>query len=130
MYHTYERYNEDGKVVHCPMHDLDGKITGQYVMGVKEWFDENPEERIKRGWVKHIKWDYKEVREKWPFNPQTHIIQCNPKWLDEWTVQDDYIIMPKSEEMLWFAEMASTMGLTFTTGYVEHDGNGGIVYGE
>ena len=51
---TYEKLNDDYKVKDCPLNDLDGKITGKKIWGLKLWFDEHEDERKALGWVKHI----------------------------------------------------------------------------
>ena len=103
----YEKMNEEMKVERCPRDDKDGKITGHIILGVQEWFDENPEERIRLGWTKHITWDDKEIKEKWPHNHQTQYLVRVLKQIDEYTVEDDYRVMDKSEEQLLFEEMLS-----------------------
>ena len=35
----YEKLDEEGKLKHAPMNDMDGKITGKCVFGLKAWFD-------------------------------------------------------------------------------------------
>lgn len=93
---TYERYEADGTVKRCPINDFDGSVTGRIVFGVKQWFDENPEERIRRGWIKHIQHNMKEV----DYNPQTQYLRRTARKIDEHTVEDVYIVLDKSEEML------------------------------
>ena len=54
MRHSYMRLKEDGTIEHCPTYDYDGKITGKIVVNVQAYFDENPDERKRLGWIKHI----------------------------------------------------------------------------
>ena len=123
--YEYEKIDPvTGERTYCPMHDPDGKVTGHYVFGVREWFDEHPEERKRLGWIKHI-------HPEWPtdgFNRQTQYIVTTEKQLDPYTITDEYHIMDKSEEMKLFEEMAGVLGLSLVYGYAERDGNGGIMY--
>lgn len=102
---SYEKLDENLKIKHAPIHDADGKITGKHIINLKAWFDENPEERIRLGWIKHISLTSKEINEQYPHNPMTHFVMRTTKTIDEYTVQDEYHIAEKSEEMLWFEEM-------------------------
>lgn len=102
----YERMTEDLKIEHCPQDDKDGKITGKFVLNVPKWFDENPAERIRLGWTKHITYDDKEIKEKWP-HTQSQYLVSSIKQVDEWTVEDDYHVLNKSEEQMLFEEMLS-----------------------
>lgn len=119
---TYERYEADGTVKHCPINDFDGSVTGRIVFGVKQWFDENPEERIRRGWIKHIQHNMKEV----DYNPQTQYLRRIARKIDEHTVEDVYIVLDKSEEMLLVEDLMegvvrlnSDEGFTFVLDGVE-----------
>ena len=75
--------------------DSDRSITGKYIVNVKAYFDENPEERIRLGWTKHIHPDRDLFYDK-----QTHYLVVLPKQVDEFTIVDEYHALPKSEEML------------------------------
>ena len=103
----YEKLDEDGKLkkIYSFQNDVDGKITGHCVMNVKAWFDENPAERIRLGWTKHITYEAKEVEELYPHNKQTQYLIISQRLVDEWTVEDVYHVMEKSEEMMLFEEM-------------------------
>jgi hypothetical protein len=101
----YEKLDENLKRQWLPINDFDGKITGKIVFGVKAWMDENPEERKARGWIKHIHFEKKEMDEKWPYNPRTQYRLQSLKRIDEWTVEDDYHIIDKSEEMMQLEEL-------------------------
>jgi len=98
---NYEKLDENNKIKFCPMNDYDGKITGHIVFGVKAWFDENPEERKRLGWVKHIYHDMKEIE----YNKRTQYLQKSIKQIDEYTVEDVWHVMDKSEEMMRLNEL-------------------------
>lgn len=97
----YEKLDEDGKVKHAPTNDLDAKITGKHVYGLKAWFDENPEERIRLGWVKHITHKTKDIE----YNRQTQYLVREVRTIDAYTVEDFYHIMNKSEEQMRLSEL-------------------------
>lgn len=108
---TYEKINEDGTLEYLPMNDTDGSITGKIILGVKQWFDENPEEYKARGWIKHIQHSNEEIKEiVGEYNPQTQYITTSQNMIDEYTIEDSYNVGNKSEEMLLFEEMANTLG--------------------
>ena len=97
----YEKLDENNKIKFCPMNDYDGKITGHIVFGVKAWFDENPEERKRLGWVKHIHHDTKDIE----YNRGTQYLKRSTKQIDEYTVEDEWYVMDKSEEMMRLEEL-------------------------
>lgn len=123
----YLRLREDDTMQHCPAVDADGAVTGHIVIGVKAWFDEHPEERIALGWTKHIMYDYDEIKERWPHNPQTQVLVRTTKQVDEWTIEDEYHVLEKSEEALLMEEIFNTSGLYVPAGHVILDGNGGVL---
>ena len=98
---TYERLNDEGKVEFAPYHDLDGKVTGRHVYGLKAWFDENPEERKRMGWIKHLHPDIREIE----YDHNTQYLSKTTVQVDEWTVKDEYHVMDKSEEMMRMDEL-------------------------
>ena len=102
----YENLDEEtGKVKYTPNNDLDGKITGKFIYGLKAWFDENPTERIRLGWTKHI---YCENPGKAiSYNHQTQYLVKTTRQVDAWTVEDEYHIMNKSEEMMRLEELTN-----------------------
>ena len=109
----YERLDENGKIKNAPVNDPDGKITGRCVFGLKAWLDENPAERIRMGWIKHIHKDIREIE----YNHQTQYLQHSTRRIDEYTIEDVYYVANKSEEMMrleelsnyiWYAEDAIT----------------------
>ena len=103
--YSYEKYDqEQGKTITCPMDDKDGAITGRFILNLPKWFDENPEERKRLGWIKHIE----HVRSELPdFDPQTQFIVTSVKSVDEYTVEDVLHVLTKSEDQLAFEEMLS-----------------------
>lgn len=108
----YERLEEDGSVKHCPMNDYDGSITGRIVYNVPAYFNENPSEAKRLGWIRHDVFEPKEIKERWPHNPRTQYLTKSIRVIDAWTVEDDYHVMDKSEEMLEREE------LTYAPSYV------------
>ncbi len=103
--YTYEKFDENGKVTYCPGNDYDGSITGHIVMNVKAWFDENPEERKRLGWIKHIHHSSRDIE----YNPDTQRIVWSEKQIDEYTIEDEYHVVDKSEEMLRLEELLSAL---------------------
>ena len=102
-YWQYEKLKEDGKVevVSMNKNDFDGKITGKYVFGVKQYFDENPAEARRLGWVKHIMHNV----DKWvTYNKQTQYLMKSWKTIDDYTYEDVYHVMDKTEDMMREAE--------------------------
>ena len=91
MYWTYEKLNDQYEVKTCypNENDYDGSITGHFV-----------------GWIKHIKHSKEEIREiVGGWNPQTQNLITTLKQIDEWTVEDTYHVLDKSEDQLLFEEM-------------------------
>lgn len=101
-YWQYEKIQDDGKIktIAANHNDFDGKITGHIVFGVKAWFDENPEERIRLGWTKHIMHGTKQYE----YNHQTQYLQKTTKIIDQYTIEDEYKVMDKTEDMMRRAE--------------------------
>lgn len=102
----YEKLDEEGKVKRADTYtnDYDGKMTGRYVINVKAWFDEHPDEWVARGWTKHFTWDNKEIKEKWPHEANEALIRST-KRIDEHTIEDDYHVVQMSEAMLAASEL-------------------------
>ena len=100
-YWRYEKLDENGKVKHAPVHDMDGKVTGRIVYNLKAWLDEHPEERKALGWIKHIMPDTKDL----PFNRQTQYLRISYRQVDPYTLEDEYEVLDKTEEMLLREEM-------------------------
>lgn len=110
----YEKIDEEGKLKHCPMNDYDGKVTGRIVFGVAFWFDENPEERIARGWVKHITHKIKDLN--LDYDPVTQYLVQSVDIIDEYTVEDHYHVVDKSEEQMRLSEL-----LNYSNFWYEYD---------
>ena len=115
----YEKIDEEGKLKTAPPNDYDGKITGKIVFGVAFWFDENPDERIARGWVKHITHNPKDLN--LDYDPVTQYLVMSVDIVDEYTVEDHYHVMDKSEEQMRLSEL-----LNYGT-YAAYDEDDGIV---
>lgn len=103
----YEKLDENfnTKTIMEGNNDVDGSITGHVVINVKAWFDENPEERIRLGWTKHYFDDEKPAG----YNPQTQNLIVSAKQIDDYTIEDEYHVVNKSEEQLAFEDMFSMM---------------------
>lgn len=121
-YWSYERLKEDGKIetVGINKNDFDGSITGHIVFGVKEWFDEHPEERVRLGWVKHI--HHNPEKYGIEYNKQTQYLEKTVKRLDAYTCEDVYEVKYKTEDMMRRAE---------ESGYIPNgwEGDGIVFYG-
>lgn len=102
---SYERLDENGKVKRAPVNDHDGSVTGHIVFGVKEWFDENPEERIRRGWIKHIHHDTRDIE----YDKSSQYLVRQIVSVDEYTVEDRYHVLDKSEEMMRIQELSNDL---------------------
>lgn len=108
--YKYEKWDEEEKrmkYVGIYQNDTDGKITGHIIMNVKAWFDENPEERIRLGWTKHITYD-KPQDTGVEYDPQTQYYKITQRQIDEYTVEDVYHVKDKAEDQLLFEEMLAT----------------------
>lgn len=104
----YEKLDENYEIKRTPVNDYDGSITGHIVYGVKAWFDEHPEERIRRGWIKHIIYDKNEIREQvGEWNSQTQFLLRSTRQIDEHTIEDVYHVMNKSEEQMLLEELSA-----------------------
>lgn len=97
----YEKLDEEGKIKRCPMNDNKGEITGKFIINLPAYFDENPEERIKLGWIKHIEHYPSEIE----YDRQSQYLQKSVRQIDEYTVEDEYSVFDKIEEMLLLEEM-------------------------
>ena len=123
QHYKYEKYNEEKQRMEHASHftnDVDGSITGHIVMDVASWFDENPEERTRLGWIKHIWYDKPEDAGV-EFNQQTQFYVIETRTIDEYTVEDVYHVKDKSEDQLLFEQMLSIAN----NGY---EGYGGITF--
>lgn len=126
MKYNYEKLSENGKIKTCPLNDVDGSVTGRIVFGVSNWFDENPEERKRLGWIKHILADEKAI----VYNKQTQYLQKTTRQVDEWTVEDQLQVVDKDEDMLLMEEMLDTMGVwgDFNMNQYDDDDKPGIIF--
>lgn len=117
----YEKYDIASDTrQYCPVNDENGAITGKCIIGLKEWFDENPEERKRLGWIKHITHKPDEII---GYDPQTMYALRSVKTIDEYTVEDVYHLVEKPEEMMLFEEQYEMLtragivgGITFFGG--------------
>lgn len=100
----YEKLDEEHKIKRAPINDYDGSVTGKIVIGVSEWFDENPEEARRLGWTKHITHDTKLIG----YNKQTQYLLKSMVRVDEYTIEDIYHIVDKPEEMMVLEEMSGS----------------------
>ena len=117
MRHSYMRLKEDGTIEHCPTYDYDGKITGKIVVNVQAYFDDNPDERKRLGWIKHIEHTKDEIAEQvGEWDKQRQYLVRSLKTIDEWTVEDVYHVMDKSEEMMLLEEISQSTG---TLGFMD-----------
>lgn len=102
MYWTYEKINENHEPELLPINDWDGEITGKIIIDLKSYFDENPELRKSLGWIKHIKLERKDYEN---FDSQTQNIMFSSKKIDDYTIQDEYHIVDKTEEQMLYEEL-------------------------
>lgn len=114
---SYEKLTEQYELKTCPTNDYDGSVTGHIVYNVPAWFDENPEERKRLGWIKHIRHSKEEIMEiVGGWNPQTQNLVTTLKQIDAWTVEDTYHVLDKSEDQLLFEEMLAVSDPAIYTG--------------
>lgn len=112
--YSYEKLGENGKMETAGEYtiDHDGSITGHIVVNVKAWFDENPEERKRLGWIKHLHPDPKLIG----YDPQQEYLTVTVTQVDEYTVTDTYHIMRKTEQMLALEEILDSLGVFHENG--------------
>lgn len=116
--YEYEKFDQEmGEVKLCPQDDKDGQVTGKCILNLPKWFDENPEERIRLGWIKHIRHSENEILD---YDPQTEFIVRSTKQVDAWTIEDELHVLKKSEDQMAFEEMLSvaTWGSSGGGGFV------------
>lgn len=104
--HSYIKLKDDMSVEYCPRNDVDGSVTGHIVYEVAAWFDENPEERKKLGWIKMIYADRDEVE----YDNQTQYLVRATEQVDEWTIREVFYPLDKSEEMMLLEDMLESLG--------------------
>lgn len=121
----YEKYDmESDERKYCPMNDENGEITGKCIIGLKEWFDENPEERKRLGWVKHITHRPTELI---GYDSQTMYALKSVRQIDEYTIEDVYHLVEKSEEMMLFEEMYGALQESGVVGGIQFFGDNAAV---
>ena len=131
MVYRYQKLDENNNIQYCPINDYDGSITGigHCIIGLKAWFDENPEERKRLGWIQH--WEYenmKEVKKDLPdYDPVRHYLMKSEVTVDQYTTKDKYVIIEKTEEMLELEEKLEIMNLYVPTGTMIVDSQGGAL---
>lgn len=122
--YSYEKLDENYNLKYLPMNDFDGSITGHIVFGIKAWFDENPEERKRLGWIKHIRKDTRKIE----YNHQTQFLSQTTRQIDEYTIEDVYHVMDKSEEMMRLEELLNRnsggVGIVFYGAENDTEGDG------
>lgn len=112
---SYQKLDEEGRLKTCPTNDSKGEITGKCIIGLPEYFDENPAERIRLGWIKHILHDVKEIE----YNKQTQYLIQSHRQIDDYTIEDEYTVLDKTEEMMLLEELLDAVG---------YAGSGSIVF--
>jgi len=105
----YEKLQDDMTLKLCPRDDLDRSITGKCIYGLPAWFDENPQERKRLGWIKHIRASKKSVE----YDNQTQFLIKGMVMIDDYTVQDVIYVMDKTEEMMSKEEVNSTLAADY-----------------
>ena len=129
MRHRYEKLGKDGKHQYCPANDFDGSVTGHIVINVRAWFDENPEEAKRLGWIKHLYYEsHEELMKDMPdYDPALHYLISGTKVIDEYTIKDEFHLIEKTEEMMLLEELLETMNLYVPQGFVQLDAQGGVL---
>ena len=131
MNYRYIKFDEDGSRRYCPLNDYDGKIsgTGKCIIGLKAWFDENPEKRIELGWIKHFYCEKtSEIKELLPdYDPIKHYIIKTEERVDDYTLKDTFHLIEKSEQMLELEELLETMNIYVPSGVQIVDSMGGAI---
>lgn len=118
---NFRRYIQlkDGKIKVCPMNDYDGEITGKIIFNIPAYFDENPDEAKRLGWTLHKRRSSEEIKKLVEWDPRTQYLVTTMKQVDEWTVEDEYHVMDKSEEMMRLEELNQAQ--TYYTGGIEFE---------
>ena len=103
----YVKLDEKGEIKYLPGADIDGSITGHVVFGLKAWMDENPEERKRLGWIKHFENSSDDIE----YNKQTQYLVHGLRMIDEYTAENVFYVMDKTEEMLLLEDMLESLGI-------------------
>lgn len=131
MEYKYEKLDENYRKQYCPLNDYDGSITGtgKCIIGLKAWFDENPEERKRLGWIKHYYYeDVAEFKKDYPeYNPASQYAFPFEEQIDEYTTKDVYRFSDKTEEMLELEEILESMNIYVPAGTMIVDSMGGAI---
>ncbi len=103
----YEKLDKDGRKITVNNYTIDSKkeYTGKFVFNVKAYFDEHPDVWMAGGWTKHIFYEPKEIKQRWPHNAQTQVLLKGINRVDEHTIEDVYYVLDKSEEMMRLQEL-------------------------
>lgn len=107
MVWDYEKLDADGRKITVNNYTIDSKkeYTGKFVFNVKAYFDEHPDVWMAGGWTKHISYEPKEIKQRWPHNTQTQVLLKGINRVDEHTIEDVYYVLDKSEEMMRLQEL-------------------------
>ena len=119
---VYEKLDENGKIKTLPTNDSKGEITGKFIIGLPEYFDEHPEERKRLGWIKHIRHNVNEIN----YNKQNQYLRRTVIQIDEYTIEDVYEIFDKTEELLLLEEELDSIGYMGGTGIIWAGFEGGF----
>ena len=101
----YEKLDENMDLKRLPMNDYDGSITGKFVMNLPAYFDENPDEQRRLGWIKHITHEEEDDPARPEYDLQTQYLIKSVRQIDDYTVEDVFHVMDKSEEQMLLEEM-------------------------
>ena len=131
MEYRYERMDEKNNIQICPLNDYDGSIakTGNCIIGLKAWFDENIERRKELGWIKHYYYTKNsEVLEDLPeYDYMLHYLTLSTETIDAYTVRDRYHLIEKTDEDYELEEQLSTMNIYVPSGTMIVDSMGGAI---
>lgn len=112
MYERYVRI-KDGERKVAPFNDTDGSITGHIIIGVRQWFDENPEEAKRLGWTKMIDRTPKEAGVE--YNPQTQFLMPYDQLQEDGSYIKCYHVADKTEEMMAMEELLEVIDNGYST---------------
>lgn len=101
MYYYYAKFGTDLSFRDAPVNDLDGAITGKCILNLKAWFDENPDERMRLGWIKIIKQSENDI----VYDKQKQFLIETYKKIDDYTIESTLEVFDKSEEMLMLEDI-------------------------
>lgn len=110
-HYNYERLGADGKIEYAPSFDVEGKLFGVPIIGVKAWMDEHPEETHAAGWKKHIHPSDENVE----YDHQTQYIMTVAKAVDEYTLTDEFIVFDKTEDQMLLEELGVSFAMDISS---------------